>query len=154
MLDANVLISGTVWPRFPYEILRHAIAEDFQLVLSPFIIAEAQKHLLTSFPENAPHLRAVLELSGYEAVDDPLPDLVANNRGLVRDVNDVPVALAAIKAKVDYLVTSDKDFTDPNEPIRNQLNVRLPGSFLREFMGWTSEQLEAISHRNWENMAE
>ena len=25
MLDANVLIAGSVWPRWPYEVLQHAL---------------------------------------------------------------------------------------------------------------------------------
>lgn len=51
MVDANVLISGTGWPRFAYEILQHAIAGDFQLVLSPFVIDEARRHITRLFPE-------------------------------------------------------------------------------------------------------
>jgi predicted nucleic acid-binding protein len=35
MVDANILIAGVVWPRFPYEVLRHALKGDCQLILSP-----------------------------------------------------------------------------------------------------------------------
>jgi predicted nucleic acid-binding protein len=41
MVDANVLFAGTLWPRFPYEVLRHAVLGDYQLVLSSRIIDEA-----------------------------------------------------------------------------------------------------------------
>jgi predicted nucleic acid-binding protein len=149
MLDANVLIAGSVWPRFPYEILRHAIAGDFQLVLSPLVLAEAHKHIQAAFPDTAPRLREVLELSSFEAVDDPSADQVAASTNLMRDVADIPIALAAINANVDYFVSSDKDFTDSNESIHQHLKVVLPGRFLREQMGWTSERLEAIRSRTW-----
>ena len=69
----------------------------------------------------------------------------------MRDVNDIPIALAAINAQVDYLVSSDKDLTDPNEPVHQYLKVLLPGSFLRAEMGWTSEGLEAIRSRTWKD---
>lgn len=29
MVDANVLIAGTAWPRFSYEVLSHAAQGDF-----------------------------------------------------------------------------------------------------------------------------
>ena len=42
---------------------------------------------------------------------DPSRELVEQNRDLVRDPKDVPIALAAIAAGVDYLVSNDKDLT-------------------------------------------
>jgi hypothetical protein len=56
---------------------------------------------------------------------------------------------------VDCLITTDKDFTDhtaENEPLHQQLRIRLPGTFLREDMGWTSDQLEALRGREWEDL--
>jgi predicted nucleic acid-binding protein len=70
----------------------------------------------------------------------------------VRDPKDIHVALAAISAKVDFLVSSDKDFTDPDQPIRQKINILLPGAFLRVHMGWTSERLEAIRTRTWKDL--
>jgi hypothetical protein len=45
------------------------------------------------------------------------------------------VALAAMNARVHVLVTADKDFTDADQPIGQQLTIMLPGTFLREKMG-------------------
>ena len=49
MLDANVLIAGTIWPRWPYEVLQHARQGDFQLVLSPLLIDQARRRLEAPF---------------------------------------------------------------------------------------------------------
>jgi hypothetical protein len=79
------------------------------------------------------------------------------NKNLIRDFSDVPVALSAISAKVDYLVSEDKDFTTQDETtaeLRRHLKVMLSGTFLREVMGWTSEQLESIRHRKWSDILE
>ena len=70
----------------------------------------------------------------------------------MRDLNDIPVAAAAITAQVDCLISSDKDLTE-SEELKQHVPVLLPAVFLREHIGWTSEELEAIRHRTWQDMA-
>ncbi len=70
-------------------------------------------------------------------------------------MSDVPIALAAINAQVDYLVSEDKDLTVQDEStseLRQRLKVMLSGTFLRQVMAWTSEELELIRHRKWSDM--
>jgi len=60
-------------------------------------------------------------------------------------------------AGVDYVVSEDKDFTSQDEStteLRRHLKAMLSGTFLREVMGWTSDELEAIRHRKWSDMPE
>lgn len=155
MVDANILIGGTGWPRFSYEVLQHAVQGDFVLVLSALVIKEARMHLLRLMPDMVERFEAFLCDSGYEEVPNPSADEVAANKQLVRDPKDVPVALAAINAQVDCLVTQDKDFTDKDETtaaLHRQLKILLPGTFLREHMGWTSEALESIRSRTWHDL--
>jgi predicted nucleic acid-binding protein len=45
MVDANVLVAGSGWPRFPFEVVTHAAHSDYQLVLSPEIIEDARTYL-------------------------------------------------------------------------------------------------------------
>ena len=153
MVDANVLVAGVGWPRFPYQVLQHAILGDYQLVLCPFIIDEARRHILRLFPQMIENFETVLSTSNYEEVATPAKEEVEKHKQLVRDQNDVPIALSAITAQVDYLITQDKDFTDPDEPIHEYLSIILPGTFLRKHMKWTSEQLEEISRRSWDDLA-
>jgi predicted nucleic acid-binding protein len=91
-------------------------------------------------------------LRKYEEIANPSPEMVATHQGLVRDPSDIPVAVAAIKSQVDCLISSDKDLTDSDE-LKQHVAVLLPAVFLRERMGWTSEELEAIRRRNWSDMA-
>ena len=70
----------------------------------------------------------------------------------MRDITDVPVALAAIEAGVDCLVSEDKDLTVRDETtveLRRRVPIYLSGTFLREMMGWSTEQLEAVRGRKW-----
>lgn len=54
-----------------------------------------------------------------------------------------------------FFITQDKDLTaqdESTETLRKLLNILLPGTFLREQMGWTSEQLETIRKRTWADL--
>jgi predicted nucleic acid-binding protein len=157
LVDANILVAGIGWPRIPYEVLHHAVKRDFQLVLSPFVIAEAHKHIARLLPNRVSQFAQLLGLADYEQIPDPSLELVIQNSDLVRDQKDVPVALAAMQAKVDYLITQDRDFTEIGESTRRlhqELNIVLPALFLRKHMGWTSEEIEAVRHRNWSELDE
>lgn len=154
MVDANILIAGTGWPRFPYEVLQHAVLGDFQLVLCPYIIAEARRHIDRVILEMRAQFEQILATCQFEEVPNPSLAQVEANADLVRDVKDIPVALAAINAQVDCLVTQDRDFTEGSERLRQQLDTLLPGTFLREHMGWTSDALEAIRNRTWNDFEE
>ena len=152
MVDANVLVAGTGWPRWPYALLQHAVVGDFQLVLTPYIITEARRNLQRIDPTILPDFEDFLYLSTYEEIANPSLEIVTAHQGVVRDLDDIPVAVAALTAKVDCLISSDKDLTESDE-LKQHVPVLLPAVFLREHMGWTSEELEAIRHRTWGEMA-
>ncbi|MCX7047292.1 MAG: hypothetical protein NTX50_17620 [Candidatus Sumerlaeota bacterium] len=81
--------------------------------------------------------------------------LLDANRNLVRDLSDVAIALAAINARVKYIVSEDKDFTVKDAStaeLRRYVQPMLSGTFLREIIGWTSADLEAIRHRKWSDI--
>ena len=155
--DANVLFSGAAFPRWSFEVLRHADVGDFKLVLCPLVISQAKRNLQKRYPQHVHNLEKLLHLIDHELVADPTAEDVKANQNLVRHLSDVAVVLAAIAAKVDYLISEDKDFTvqdGTTEELRRHLKVALTGTFLREVMGWTSEELENIRHRKWNDIQE
>jgi putative PIN family toxin of toxin-antitoxin system len=157
MVDANILIAGSVWPRWPYEVLQHALKGDYQLVLTPYIIDQARDRISMRFPGYLKQFETFLDLSGFEQVSNPSKNELAQQGDLVRDPTDIPVALAAIQAQVDYLVSEDKDLTTQDETttkLRERVTVYLSGTFLREVMGWHGEQLEATRKRDWSDLPE
>ena len=157
-LDANVLIAGTAYPRWPHEVLRHALKGDYILVLSPLVLREARRRITERFPSYAEEFEEFLNLVDYE--DAPLPNReeVARNQDLVRQKENVPVALSIIAVEVDYFVTYDWDFIDEDGTTRRVCeaipDILLPPVFLRDVMGWTSEELEEIIGRNWADLEE
>lgn len=135
MLDANVLFAAIGWPRFPYEVVQHAIKGDFKLVLSPRIIYEARGAVAFALPKRIKIFEATLEATNFDQVVDPTADDIFDNAGLVRDIKDVHVALAAMSAGVDYLISQDRDLTEiyeSNQPLHDKVKVILPAALLRQ----------------------
>ena len=157
-VDTNVLIAGTLFPRWPYEVLQHALRGDFDLILSPVVIREAERNITRRFPAFQQQFSDFLTLVPHEIAPLPTPEEVTANKGLVRQDNDVPIAVSIIAAQVDYFVTTDRDFTDRDETTI-QIHAALPGIilpavFLRTVMNWTSEELERIRNRQWSDLPE
>lgn len=152
MVDTTVLLAGIIWPRFPYEVLQHALRGDVTLVLCPYVLAQARRKFQERFPDFAQDFEDFLALVPYEEAPDPTSSQVAAQRHLVRDITDVPVALAAINAQVDYLVSDDKDLTAPTQPVHQQVRVLLSGTFLNDVTGWTHEALQDVRRRQWSDI--
>jgi predicted nucleic acid-binding protein len=85
MVDANVLLAGHGWARWSFEVLRHTVAEDYQLVFSADVIDEVRKHISRRFPHLLERLEAFLTDVQYELVASPSEDEVKQHSGLVRD---------------------------------------------------------------------
>ena len=155
MADANILVAGLLFPRWFHEFLRHALKSDFQLVLSPQVIREARARMVKGTIVQQQALEQFLADCDYEEIPDPSPEEMKRNLHLVRDPKDVPIALAAINAGVDYLVTNDKDLTAQDETtaaLRQKVQPMIVGKFLNEIMGWEGEDLERIRKRNWSDL--
>ena len=156
--DAVILIRGSSFPRFPFEVLRLASEGKIIIVATPSVLADARFYLDELYPDGRKRLENFLTTVSVEIVDDPSRQDIVANRGLTRDPRDVEVALAAINARVDYLISTDTDLTDldaTTEEMRARLapgQVMKPGEFLDRVMGWTHDQLEAISRRRWEDL--
>jgi predicted nucleic acid-binding protein len=151
MVDANVLFAAVGWKRWPYYVLKHAAAGDYQLVLSEQIIDEATEEIAAKLPDKAVQFRRLVASLKPEIVPEPSDRQVARNRSLLLDPEDLPIALAAINARVDYFVSEDKHFTERSAQtavLHQRLNIMLSGTFLREVMKWASEQLEEVRVRD------
>jgi hypothetical protein len=152
-LDANVLIAGIRLPRWPHEVMRACRGDFFDLVLPVQVIAEARRHLST--PAQTEALRFFLGGVAHQELPVPPTAEVRRNLDLVRSERDVPIAVALLDSGVDIFVSSDRDFTDPTataERFRTRVRVMLPAVFLRDVLGWSSEALEAIRTRTWQDL--
>ena len=146
-LDANILIRGVTLPRFPYEVLRHAARKEIVAIVCPLVLDSVRLYVKERFPDYQGALEALLELLDLEIAPDPPLEEVVAHPGLVRDPKDIPVALAAIAAGAEYLVSTDQDLTDVDDTtaeLRRHLKPVSVGAFLNQVMGWSHESLSAM----------
>jgi putative PIN family toxin of toxin-antitoxin system len=154
-LDANILIRGVIFPRFPYEVLQHATRKEIAAIVSPLVLDSARLYVKERFPDHQEALEALLDLLDLEVAPDPPIEAVTANASLVRDPKDIPVALAAIGASAEYLVSTDRDFTDVDDTtieLRRRIKPISVGAFLHEVMGWSHESLAAVERRKWSDL--
>lgn len=155
-LDVTVLIRAVSFPRLPFEILRLGLAGEVEIVLSPLVIESARRHVERLYPGQSPLFDQVLEQLDYQEVPDPDVERVRQHRDLCRDESDVPVILAAADARVDYLVTNDRDLTvldASTRRLRELVRVITPLALLRHVLQWPEARIEAAIHRNWRDLA-
>lgn len=154
-VDANILIQGLTLPRFPYEVLRAGTRGRIHLITSTSTLARARHYIETKFVTHVERLEQLLATGIIEIIDDPPGAEVQANMDLVRDEDDVPVALAAIKARATYLVSTDLDLTvvdKTTEKLRRQVIPIRPGDLLKDLVGWTSKELSRIEKRTWKEL--
>ena len=77
-VDANILVAGNVWPRWPYEVLQHALRGDFRLVLNPYVIEEARPTLARRFAADMPRFETFLELCPCEVAGMPTGEAITD----------------------------------------------------------------------------
>lgn len=113
VFDSTVLISAFLRPGgLSDELLSQATEERFVLLLSPGIIAETWRKLLTStrlqaryrYTDERAHsfCRGLLRISEIVRNVSPLT-------GVVRDPNDDMIIACAVAGRADRIVTRDKD---------------------------------------------
>jgi predicted nucleic acid-binding protein len=110
------------------------LAEAGQIVvtISEQVLVETERAIARKVPLALTDLRQAILASQAQIVRDPSPDEVSAHPNLISHPADTPIVLAAMQAKVDYLVTLNrKHFIDDPEVARSSgLNIGTPGDAL------------------------
>ena len=109
MVDTTILLSGLMWPRWPFEVLQAALKGEFRLVLLPYVINEARRKFRDDFPSFATEFEEFIQACPHEETANPSKRQLQEDPHISRDIEDTPIALGAIKAQADCLVSEDKD---------------------------------------------
>ena len=139
-LDSSAWIAGVLSSTgAAHALLMFGEDETILLTVSEWVVRESEEALNQKSPKNIKALRNSLLTSKFQIVPDPSDEEIQANLYLVEDRNDVPVLLAAIIAKVDYLATHDhKHFLDdPKVAERAGIKIGTPGDVL----AWIRENL-------------
>jgi predicted nucleic acid-binding protein len=110
-LDSSALIAGAISEAgAAHVLLQLGESEDILLTISEMVIVESERSIAKKSPRNLNDLRKLIKTAKLRIVDDPSIKEVEANLYLIEDPNDVPILLAAMKAKVDYLATHNHIF--------------------------------------------
>lgn len=141
-LDSSALIAGIISETgAAHVLLQLGETEDIVLIISEVVISETKRSIARKSPDNLDDVQKEIKKSGIKIVPDPSDEEIQANLYLMDDPNDVPILLAAMTAKVDYLATHDhKHFLDnPKVAERSGLKIGTPG----DVIAWIRENLNS-----------
>jgi len=138
--DSSALIAGIVSAQGAARALL-LLAEDEKILitLSEQVIVEVERNIARKAPKALPFARQLILATNLRIVRDPLPELVKTHMDWISHLADVPILVAAVQARVDYLVTlNTRHFIDdPLVSQRSGLRIGTPGDAL----AWVRNQL-------------
>ena len=141
-LDSSALIAGAISETgAAHVLLQIGESEDILLTVSEMVIVESERSVAKKSPRNLNDLRKLIKTAKLRIVNDPSRKEVEANLYLIEDPNDVPILLAAMKAKVDYLATHNRKhfLDDPKVAERAGIKIGTPGDVL----AWIRENLSS-----------
>ena len=127
-LDASVIFSAAYSPTgASREILRLALGGSAQIVVSRFVLEEAERNLAKKVPDKVKTYQVFIELLEPEVIPDPTKDEVLAAAEYT-PLKDAPVIAAAIKAQPNYLATLDRRhlIDQPEVARKSGLDIVLP----------------------------
>lgn len=136
--DSSALFAGVVSSTGAARaLLVLAEAERLIVTVSEQVVAETERAVTRKAPGALAFYREALRSTGLRIVRDPLPTQVNAHSDVIAHQADVPIVVAAMKAKVDYLVTLNRRHFIPAVAERSGLRIGTPGGAL----DWVREQL-------------
>lgn len=131
-MDSSALFAAVLSPTgAARELIRLAIGERIQLVISQDVITETRRNIGLKAPQLQPLIEQLFVKLNFEVVTDPSRKEVKVAEAYVAQKDAIIIA-AAISANVDYLATFDrKHLIDPPEVSKKSgLNIGTAGTIL------------------------
>lgn len=139
--DSNVFIEGLVshWGA-GRAILVLARLKSFRLLLSPYVELEVEEYLFRRLRQDyaagsqlVDSYHLALQLINPERLPEITAAELHAHRALIRHSHDVPVLVTALKAKPDWLITSNTEHFNAEVAARTGLRIVTPHEFLHLF---------------------
>jgi uncharacterized protein len=132
-IDANVLFAAALsLTGASHEILREGIRGNATIIVSDYVLREAERNLDRKQPLALPALRDLLEALAPAMVNPTQQQVLAATA--FTEPKDAPVIAAAQHAEVDFLVTLDRRhlINRPEVAQASGLRIVLPDQLLEE----------------------
>ncbi len=129
LIDTNVLISAALSVGgTPFQAYAKAASYPNHGLICEQNVDEIKRIFNKKFPNRLAALDKFLSVAllTLEIVPVPADEIVSESQ--IRDVNDRPILRAAIEAKVDVLLTGDKDFLESG--VKNPM-IMTPAEFIK-----------------------
>ena len=114
-IDSNILISAALNSKgVPYQAFLKAVSYPNKGIISVQNLEEVKRVFIRKFPQKINLLEKFLLFALQVVEVVPIPKVINCDEESVRDVTDRPILRAAIQAKVNVILTGDKDFLESN----------------------------------------
>ena len=113
LIDTNILISTALFPNsVPARAYMKAVTPPHDAVVCDYSMDELRRIYNRKFPHRIKDFESFVSslLLSVELISTPPIKEQVTEENAIRDVKDRPILRAAIAAKVDALLTGDKDF--------------------------------------------
>jgi predicted nucleic acid-binding protein len=142
-LDSSALFAGIVSRSGAARVLLLlGEAQRIDLLISEQVIAETERAVARKAPAALPILRQMILHSQAKVLHDPPIEETRLHLYWMAGPSDVPILLAAMQARVDFLVTLNRRhfLDDPQVAQRSSLRIGTPGDAL----AWMRSQLSRV----------
>lgn len=113
LIDTNILISAALSNKGkPYQAFIKAVSYPYRGLVCEQNIDELRRIFNRKFPKKLQALDNFLSLALLTLEVVPTPIETYTSEEMIRDANDWPILRAALYAKVDIILTGDKDFLE------------------------------------------
>ena len=131
--DSSALFAGIVSASGASRaLLLLAEAGQVAVTVSEQVVAETERAVARKIPRALPDFREAIRTTGLRIVRDPSPDEIEAYTDIIAHRADVPIIVAAMRVKTDYLVTLNRRhfIDDPAVADRSKLRIGMPGDAL------------------------
>jgi len=139
-LDSSALFTGIASGTGAARVLLLlAESKSISITISEQVVAETERAIAKKVPKALNDLRQAILATKARIIRDPSLEEVMEHLDLTSHAADVPIILAAMQDKVDYLVTLNRKhfMDDPGVAQRSGLRIGTPG----EALSWIRKQL-------------
>jgi len=128
--DSSALFAGIVSTSGASRaLLLLAEAGLVAIAVSEQVVTETERAVARKIPRALPDFREAIRATGLRIVRDPSPDEIERYADIIAHQADVPIVVAAMQSKTDYLVTLNRRhfIDDPAVADRSKLRIGAPG---------------------------
>ncbi|NIV33651.1 MAG: PIN domain-containing protein [Anaerolineae bacterium] len=143
--DSSALFAGIVSASGASRaLLLLAEAGQIAITVSEQVLTETERAVARKIPRALPDFREALRATDLRIVRDPTPDEIEAYADIIAHRADVPIVVAAMRVKTDYLVTLNRRhfIDDPMVAERSKLRIGTPGDAL----AWVRQHLAAAGN--------